>query len=196
MKIIFALLLITLIVTGCTTNIEHLDASEIVNLMGKWNDADSREVSKEIIQDISIQSFIGIYAATHGHKPTIIVGNIRNSSSEHIQTGTFVKDLERELTNNGRFIFVVNPYQRVQLRNNRKEQQDWSSSETRKQIHTETGADFMLIGSIKTIFDTENKNPMKLYQVDFELIELKTNKKQWIGSKKIIKQLKKPFFRW
>ena len=196
MKITCALLLLTLFVTGCATDVERLDPTEITDLTGKWNDTDSREVSEEMIQDISTQSFMGIYAAKFGHKPTVIVGNIRNLSSEHIQTGTFIKDLERELTNSGRVIFVANPYERGQLRTERKEQQEWARPETRKQMHAETGADFMLIGSIKTIFETENRTTVKFYQVDLELIELQTNEKHWIGSKKIKKQVKKPFFRW
>ena len=149
MKITCVFLLITLFVTGCATDVERLDPTEITDLTGKWNDTDSREVSEEMIQDISNKSFIGIYAAKFGHKPTVIVGNIRNLSSEHIQTGTFIKDLERELTNSGRVIFVANPYERGQLRNERKEQQEWARPETRKKVRSETGADFMLIGSIK-----------------------------------------------
>lgn len=196
MKAICALLLLTLVVTGCVTDVERLDPTEITDLSGKWNDTDSREVSEEMIKDLSTRPFIGIYAAKLGHKPTVIVGNIRNLSSEHIQTSTFIKDLERELTNSGRVIFVANPYERNQLRTERKEQQDWARPETRKQMRAETGADFMLIGSIKTIFDTENRTTVKFYQIDLELIELQTNEKQWIGSKKIKKQVKKPFFRW
>ena len=196
MKITCLLLLLTFFVTGCATDVERLDPTEITDLTGKWNDTDSREVSEEMIQDISTQSFMGIYAAKFGHKPTVIVGNIRNLSSEHIQTGTFIKDLERELTNSGSVIFVANPYERGQLRTERKEQQEWARPETRKKVRAETGADFMLIGSIKTIFETENRTTVKFYQVDLELIELQTNEKQWIGSKKIKKQVKKPFFRW
>ena len=52
------------------------------------------------------------------------------------------------------------------------------------------------LSSIKTIFETENRTTVKFYQVDLELIEMQTNEKQWIGSKKIKKQVKKPFFRW
>ena len=54
----------------------------------------------------------------------------------------------------------------------------------------------MLIGSIKTLFDAENRTTIKFYQVDLELIELETNEKMWIGSKKIKKKVKKPLLRW
>ena len=192
MKITCLLLLLTLFVTGCATDVERLDPTEITDLTGKWNDTDSREVSEEMIQDISNQSFMGIYAAKFGHKPTVIVGNIRNLSSEHIQTGTFIKDLERELTNSGRVIFVANPYERGQLRTEEKNNKS-GPPRNPQEGSAETGADFMLIGSIKTIFETENRTTVKFYQVDLELIELQTNEKQWIGSKKIKKQVKKPF---
>ena len=61
MKITCLLLLLTLFVTGCATDVERLDPTEITDLTGKWNDTDSREVSEEMIQDISNKSFICIY---------------------------------------------------------------------------------------------------------------------------------------
>lgn len=196
MKNILPLLITALLLSGCATKVDRLDPTDITDLSGRWNDTDSRLVSEEMIQDLSTRPFIGIYAAKYGHKPTVIVGNIRNLSSEHIQTLTFIKDLEKDLTNNGRLIFVTNPYERNQLRDERIEQEIWARPETRKQVHAETGADFMLIGSIKTIFDQENRTTVKFYQVDLELIELETNEKAWIGSKKIKKQVKKPLIRW
>ena len=196
MKNILPLLIIDLLVTASPTKVDRLDPTEITDLSGRWNDTDSRLVSEEMIQDINSRPFIGTYAAKYGHKPTVIVGNIRNLSSEHIQTLTFTKDLEKELTNSGRLIFVANPYERNQLRDERIEQETWARPETRKQVRAETGADFMLIGSIKTIFDQENRTTAKFYQVDLELIELQPNEQAWIGSKKIKKQVKKPFLRW
>ena len=63
-------------------------------------------------------------------------------------------------------------------------------------IAAETGADYMLQGSIKTIIDQEGKESVKFYQVDLEMIHLETNEKVWIGSKKIKKLVKKPRMKW
>lgn len=181
-------------VTGCKTKVKRVGVDETIDLSGRWNDTDSQLVSAEMIADLASRSWVEEYTATHGQKPVVIVGTVRNLSSEHIQTETFTKDLERELINSGRVKFVANPTERGELRQERKEQQTWSREETQKRLAAETGADYMLQGGIKTIIDQEGKESVKFYQVDLELVHLESNEKAWIGSKKIKKYVKKRSF--
>ena len=153
-------------------------------------------VSAEMISDLANRPWIEEYTAQNGQKPVVIVGTVRNKSSEHIETETFTKDLERELINSGRVKFVANTIERGELRQERKEQQTWSREETQQRLAAETGADHMLVGSIKTISDQEGKKEVKFYQVDLELINLESNEKAWIGSKKIKKYIKKSSVGW
>ena len=146
--------------------------------------------------DIASRPWVEEYTAKHGKKPVLIVGTIRNKSSEHIETETFSKDLEREMINNGRVTFVANKMERGELRSERTEQQTWAREETQKRLAAETGADYMLQGGIKTIIDKEGNQQVKFYQVDMELIHLESNEKVWIGSKKIKKLVKQPRMKW
>ncbi len=102
----------------------------------------------KMVSDLTTRPWVGIFAAREELKPVVIVGTIRNLSAEHIQTLTFIKNLERELVNSGRAIFVTHPLERGDLRKERKEKKEWARPETRKKLRAETGADFMLIGSI------------------------------------------------
>lgn len=183
-------------VTGCKTKVKRVETDETIDLSGRWNDTDSQLVSAEMIGDLANRPWIEEYTAREGKKPVVIVGTVRNKSSEHIETETFTKDLERELINSGRVTFVANPLERGELRQERKEQQTWSTEETQKRLAAETGADFMLQGGIKTIIDQEGKQSVKFYQVDLELVNLESNEKAWIGSKKIKKLVKKPRVSW
>jgi uncharacterized protein (TIGR02722 family) len=195
--LLFTLALVTLVaLPGCKTKVKRVAIDETIDLSGRWNDTDSQLVSAEMIADIANRSWVEEYQAKHGKKPVIIVGTIRNKSSEHIETETFVKDLERELVNNGRVTFVANPLERGELRQERKEQQTWSREETQKRLAAETGADYMLQGGIKTIIDQEGKESVKFYQVDLELVHLESNEKAWMGNKKIKKFVKKSRMRW
>jgi len=83
----------------------------------------SQKVSKEMIQDCITRPWVTEFAAKENRKPVVIVGTVRNLSSEHIETLTFTTDLERELINSGTVKFVANPLQRQELRQERKEQQ-------------------------------------------------------------------------
>jgi uncharacterized protein (TIGR02722 family) len=196
-QILFTLALVTVVaLTGCKTKVQRVGVEEQIDLSGRWNDTDSQLVSAEMVNDIATRPWIETFTAKHGKKPVVIVGTIRNLSSEHIQTETFTKDLERELVNNGRVTFVANKIERGELREERKEQQTWSREETQKRLAAETGADYMLQGGIKTIIDQEGKRQVKFYQVDLELIHLESNEKVWIGDKKIKKYVKRRSVKW
>ena len=194
---LFTLALIAVVaVTGCKTKVKRVSTEETIDLSGRWNDTDSQLVSAEMIADLAGRPWIEEYTARNGRKPVVIVGTVRNKSSEHIETETFTKDLERELINSGRVSFVANPLERGELRAERKEQQTWAREETQKRLAAETGADYMLQGSIKTIIDKEGKEEVKFYQVDLELVHLETNEKAWIGDKPIKKYVKKSRMKW
>ncbi len=194
---LFTFALVALVaLTGCKTKVERVGVEKQIDLSGRWNDSDSQLVSAEMIADIAGRPWVAEFTAQNGKKPVVIVGTIRNLSSEHIQTETFTKDLERELVNNGRVTFVAGKLERGELRSERREQQTWSREETQKRLAAETGADYMLQGGIKTIIDQEGKQQVKFYQVDMELIHLESNEKVWIGSKKIKKLVTKRSVKW
>jgi PBP1b-binding outer membrane lipoprotein LpoB len=52
----------------------------------------------------------------------------------------------------------------------------------------------MLHGTINTIVDREGGKEVKFYQVNLEFTDLETNKKAWIGEKKIKKYIKRSRF--
>jgi len=188
--------LLGLLASGCKTKVDRLETDKVVDLSGRWNDTDSQLVSAEMIKDLQSKPWMATFTQKTGRVPVILVGPIRNKSSEHIETEAFTKDLERELINSGKVRFVADSQERAALRAERREQQTWSKEETQKRLAAETGADFMLQGSIKTIMDQEGKRSVKFYQVDLELIHLETNEKVWIGSKKIKKFVKRARYRW
>lgn len=190
------LILLTAGIAGCgTTQVERVAADETIDLSGRWNDTDSRLVAEQMIGEVFAHPWAADYAAQNGKKPVVIVGTIRNLSSEHLETGVFAKDIERELVNSGKVKFVASSTERGELRQERLEQQRFSTEETAKRLAAETGADYMLKGSIKTQMDIEGREQVKFYQTDLELIHIESNEKVWIGTKKIKKVVKKPRFK-
>jgi PBP1b-binding outer membrane lipoprotein LpoB len=126
----------------------------------------------------------------------MIVGQVRNKSSEHINTDVFTKDIERELVNSGRVTFVATSTEREQLRDERLDQQYFASPETMKAWANETGADHMLLGTINSIVDSVEGQKVVYYQVNLELINIEKNIKVWIGEKKIKKLIEQDKYSW
>jgi len=181
---------------GCSTSITRMDASEVKDLSGAWNDTDSQQVSEEMIKDVLNRSWLGEFTRTQSRQPAVIVGEVTNLSHEHINVNTFVADVERALINSDRVQFVASATERQEIRGERKDQDLNSSEATRKPMGQEKGADFMLKGTINTIIDASGKTQLRFYQVDLTLISLANNRKVWVGQKKIKKLVERSNLRF
>ena len=176
---------------GCSSGkqVTRIDPDETVDLSGRWNDTDSRLVSETMIADCMSRPWKGQHIDKKGKRPIIIVGTIRNKSSEHIAVGTFIGDIERAFINSGEAEMVASAEEREEIRGERADQQQYSSEETVKQWGKEHGADYMMSGVINSIEDSEGGEAIVFYQVDLNLIDLESNAKVWQGQKKIKKYI-------
>lgn len=183
-----SIIFLTALLSACGgPNVERIKPDEVRDLSGAWNDTDSRLVSEEMMKDVLSRPWIPRFEAKNKRPPAVIVGTIRNRSHEHINTQTFTNDIARELINSGRVEFVASKSERSEIREERTDQDLHASTESRKAMGEELGADYMLKGDINTIIDTDGKSQVRYYQVDLTLISLKDNRKVWIGQKKIKK---------
>jgi uncharacterized protein (TIGR02722 family) len=184
-----------LILAGCSTEVKRVGVDEVKDISGTWNDTDSRLVSEEMIRDSLSGGWIDRYGMASKKAPAVIIGNIRNLSQEHINTNTFVNDLERAFVNSGRVDVVASKSERGDIREERKDMDLNASEASRKEMGKEAGADFMLIGSINTIIDASDSEQIRFYQVDLTLVSLADNRKVWTGQKKLKKDIKNAKFR-
>ena len=180
----------TLMLSACSTSVERLDAQEQIDLSGAWNDTDSQLVAREMIEDSLSRAWISKFVQSEGKDPVVIVGSVKNLSHEHINTNTFIANMERELINSGEVQFVASAANRQEIRDERADQDLNASEATRKEAGQEYGADYMMQGQINTIVDVDGTTQVRYYQVNLELISLKDNRKVWVGEKKIKKLIK------
>jgi uncharacterized protein (TIGR02722 family) len=199
MKIFRLLCIVTigLAFVACkSTKVERIGVEETTDLSGRWNDTDARLVAEEMVRDALSRPWLINFVSDEGRKPVVIVGTVRNRSSEHIETLTFIKNIERELINSGSVKFVASKIEREEIRDEREDQQSWASEETAKRLAAETGADFMMQGTITSITDAVSGKKVVYYQVNMELINLESTEKVWIGEKKIKKYIEKASHGW
>jgi hypothetical protein len=186
-------MLIAVVLLGCfgcaKKTVTRISTDTVTDLSGRWNDTDSRLVSEEMIADCLMHSWKPRHWETYKEKPVVIVGIIRNKSSEHIAVDTFIGDIERAFINSGEVALVASAEEREQVRDERADQQEYASEETMKRWGMEKGADYMMGGVITTITDEEEGEKVVFYQVDLNLIHLEDNSKVWLGQKKIKKYI-------
>jgi hypothetical protein len=198
MKQLIVLVLLAALVTACGggKQVTRLDAETVTDLSGKWNDTDARLVAEEMVADALTHRWVTDYMEQHGERPFVTVGIIRNMTSEHINMEVFTTEFERQLINSGKVRFVQSKDARSELRAERQEQQEFATAETAKKMRAETGADFLLQGHVKTITDAEGGKSVVYYKTDFELVNIESMEKVWIGTKEIKKGISQGKTKW
>ncbi len=181
-----------LMASGCATEVIRKEPKEVIDLSGRWNDTDARLAAEEMITSCTSGAWLSEFNKEKGRDPVVIVGTVVNNSHEHINADVFVQDLKQSLVNSGKVKFVSAKVERNEVRDERADQQMNAAVPTRAAMIQETGADFMLKGTVNSIKDETKGKYAILFQVNLELVNMTTNEKVWIGQKKVKKLVKNP----
>lgn len=185
---------------GCATQVTRVSPEQQIDLSGRWNDTDSRLTADALIRASFDPAQGGDWAvrymqANGGRRPTVIVGSVRNGSMEHIPITGLVRDLERAYLSSGQVQVVASADERVEVRDERDDQQQHATADTRARLARERGARYMLQGDIGSVEDVEGGRRVVFYQVDATLVDIETNEKVWTGQHRIKKMVERPRFR-
>lgn len=204
MKKAFLILLVICLLLGCgsfrkahriepeavTHKKTHpIEPETVTDLSGKWNDTDARLVAREMIADCLSRAWIPAYVGVTGGKPVVTIAPIHNRNGERIDTKTLAIHFERELLNSDQISFISSRGQRDEIRDERLDEHEFASRETIKRISAETGANFILVGAIKSTTDEIQGAKVVYYQTDLEMINVKSMAKVWKGTKTIKKEI-------
>ena len=176
---------------GCGKTVTRTDTKEVIDLSGKWNDTDSRLVAEEMIADSLTFPWASEFAAENGRKPTIRLDRVVvRSDGEVIATDIFMNDISRTYIKSGK-AKIVSTHADASVTREELKQQDLHATEaTRKEAFQETGADYMLHGTINVQNDQEGRKQVKFYSVDLFLTDVQSREQVWQGNKKLRNSLK------
>ncbi|MGB0390883.1 MAG: penicillin-binding protein activator LpoB [Salibacteraceae bacterium] len=190
---IYGLLLVGSLAIGCGSGREvtRVDPNTQMDISGRWNDTDSRQVADEMTSDVLSRPWLARFnEANDGAAPVVIIGDVINKSHEHIASETFIKDIERAFVNSGKVRLVENAALREKMREELESQQGNATEESKKKLAQELGADYIMFGTINSTVDAYKKEKVIAYKVNLELVTLETTEKVWIGDKEIKKYVK------
>ncbi|MDN3551499.1 penicillin-binding protein activator LpoB [Mucilaginibacter aquaedulcis] len=180
-----------MLIASCSRQVTRVSTDETIDISGNWNNSDSRMVAADLTDKILNAGWINTHQEEHqGKKPVVIVGFVQNKSHEHIDAETFVKDVESAFIQTQKVRLVQGGKKREELRAEKADQQTNATVSSMKKFGLESGADYILQGSINSIVDAHKRQKVVYYQVNLELTNIQTNEVVWIGEKKIAKYVK------
>ena len=199
-KLFFVLVTMICVFTllGCATNgVKRIDPSKQTDLSGYWNDTDVRIIAETLVEECVNAPAIIKYIKQNQREPVVQLGSFTNRSDEHLDTAILATKFKVALINSGKVKFSAEKSVKEELREEILAQQDWASEETAKNLANETGADFLLIGSVRTIVDSIPGETVRTYQVIAELYDIETSEIVWSGENMDIKKyMKRSSFKW
>jgi len=192
-------LFMLLLISACSApkQVSRVAADTQTDLSGRWNDTDARLVAEEMIDDALSRPWLENFKIDNSDAPVTMIGRVRNETMEHIDTEVFTKELERAFVNSGLVDVVAGINETEQIREIRSDQQSYASYETAAALGKEVGANFIIIGNISSILDeaSSGREAAIFYTVNLEMVDVETNRKVWIGNKKIKKLVERRRFR-
>ncbi len=158
------------------------------NLMNdQWSETDMQVIVKSMVDSVVAHPVI----ANAKKMPVVMVTNLQNKTSEHIDTQSIMDMVRVELTNSGKTAFV-DKEAREDISNEYDYQNNGMvSEETKKRGGGQIGADFIINGRLDSIVQEVGKNKSVYYKITLNLTNLKTGVIAWTNQKQIRKTFKK-----
>ena len=183
-------LVVLFLLMGCRS-VTRMDPNQsAMDLSGRWNDTDSRQVADKMVLNLTASEKYKEYAKLLGKKPAIVVGLVRNKTSEHIDADNYIKKIELAIYNSGLADLVESDSFRDKLRLERAQQQDFADPATMAKWGKEVGANLMLFGEMTSETDTYQKKRLVNYVTTLFLTDMETNKRVWYGQEEIKKYVR------
>lgn len=178
-------------------SVQRINPNKQTDLSGYWNDTDVRIIAETLVEECVNAPAIIRYIKENQKEPVVQLGSFKNRSDEHLDTQILATKFKVALINSGKVKFSAEKEIKEELREEILAQQDWASEDTVKMLANETGADFLLIGSVRTIVDSIPGETVRTYQVIAELYDIETSEIVWSGENMDIKKhLKQSSIRW
>jgi len=146
---------------------------------------DVGRLARDMMTECLSRAWIPAYLGVMGEKPVVTVGPIHDWTGEGIDAETIVTGCEQELSKSEQVSFAACERQSQEPGKEGEEKQEFVSPEIISQIRSETGANFVLAGAIRSLADTTGTGSSPCYQVELEMINTKTMTRVWSGSGKI-----------
>lgn len=181
------------LLAGCGDDgvtVTRTDSNAVRDLSGNWNATDVQTTAQDLIAQAMRKSWADDFRAAHnGAKPVIKIGRIVVEANEVIDTDLLTNDLVEAIQENGKARVVASNKENDQAREERKQQDVQASEATRKESFQELGADFLLIGTIKTQNDQQGGKQQKFYVTTIKVTDVKTQEQIGFWTHKIAKDV-------
>ena len=158
------------------------------NLMNdSWSETDMQNTVKAMVGSLITHPVI----AKAKTPPVVMVTQLQNKTSEHIDTQSVMDMVRVELMKTGKVSFIDKEARQDISDEYNYQNSGMTSEETKKGPGGQVGADFLVNGRLDSIVQEVGKEKTVYYKVTLNLTNLKTSVITWTDNKQIRKAFRK-----
>lgn len=188
---IAAVALGALALTGCGpkafTKGDYDDPNKQNLLNDSWSETDMQVTVKTMVESLVKHPSIAKAKAP----PIVMVTNLQNKTSEHIDTQSIMDMVRVELTNTGSVAFIDKEARQDIAEEYNYQDSGMVNQQTKKGPGGQVGADFIVNGRLDSIVQEVGKDKTVYYKITLNMTNLKTSVITWTDQKQIRKAFKK-----
>jgi len=186
------------IMTGCSATTRDISPDEAIHYDEGYDFTDKKAIVTGLVESLlNKPPLVARY-----DRPVIIVYNVANRTSEHIETDGITDDIRQEILQSGKARFV-NKEQRDNIEKETSYQYGGNvGAETRFQRARQVGAEYLISGTLRSIKKKQpkqfrlTKKTLQYYSLILELTDLQTGLIEWTDNVEIVRESSKPFIGW
>jgi uncharacterized protein (TIGR02722 family) len=156
-------------------------------LNDNWSETDMQTIVKDLVGSLTNHPVI----ANANKPPVVMVTQLQNKTSEHIDTQNIMDMVRVELMRGGKVSFIDKEARQDISEEYNYQNSGMVSDETKKGPGGQTGSDFIINGRLDSIVQEVGKEKTIYYKVTLNMTNLKTSQIVWSDYKQIRKLYKK-----
>lgn len=182
---------------GCTNKsvVRYGNATAVETTDINFGSTDLQKVASQMTDSLLISPVVGTLTANS--RPIIFVENIKNKTSEHIDTESVTDSISTKLLRSGKFRFV-DMGRVAAVREQLEFQQNSGMVDASKAIAfgQQVGAQYMLYGNLASIVKSNKDKSDVYYKFTLRLMDLESGLVEWADETEIRKTKEKKFVSW
>lgn len=163
------------------------DPNKVILLDDKFNENDMQLISNQLVD--SLTKFNKIEKASQ--PPVVMVGRVRNHTSEHIDVKSLTDKIRTAVIKSGRFRFADKEARDEISEEYEYQQGKFVDKKTAKGPGKQAGVEYLITGDIASNVQEVGNNKVVYYKVTMNLINLESNIIEWSEDKEVRKRYKK-----
>jgi len=186
-----AIIAIALLSIGCAgprafTKGTYEAPNTIALLDDRFNENDMQLIAKKMVN-----SLVESAPVQSSDSPAVMVGKMRNRTTEHIDLGSLSDKIRTSLIQSGKFRFVDNQNRKDIAREYEYQRSGYVDPNQANHPGQQTAADFVLTGTLTSNIQEVGKEKLVYYKATFQLTNLASAEIVWTDEKEIRKAYKK-----